>query len=91
MLRDFLVAVISGLFVVGLTWPFGKKPIQRLNKDFQVESVSWDSDTIDNKIAVVITAVTSQWLGEPSVHCLSVLFDLHISLCKRIVPVLQMN
>lgn len=91
MLRDVLVAVTSGLFVVGLTWPFGKKPIQLLNKNSQVESASWGHDNIDNKRAVVITAVTSQWLGEHSVHCLSVLFDLHISLCNRIVPILQMS
>lgn len=91
MLRDVLVAVTSGLFVVGLTWPFGKKPIQLLNKNSQVESASWGHDNIDNKRAVVITAVTSQWLGEHSVHCLSVSFDLHISLCKRIVPILQMS
>lgn len=38
---------------------------------------------------MLIAAVTSQGLGEPGVHCLSVLLNLHVAPCKRVIPISQ--
>ena len=44
--RIGLVAGISGLFVALLTQPCGKKPVQLLNGNSQVESVLWVNDML---------------------------------------------
>lgn len=62
-LRGGLIAGIPGLFSVVFTQPCGKKPVQLLNGNSQVESVSWVNGNVDSETAVLIAAVSSPRLA----------------------------